>query len=170
MPTGSAGAAMPGSCPDGAGSDVQLDQFHLPYTTPDNYTVASATVSSFICPSEKDSLAHPGECLLQHPPWRVELWLEHGRLVRVQLPPADHAGRLQPQHQPQVRHFTDGTSNTVLASEVKIRNPSTTAVRGSSRTSPTRPVFPIRRPIPSPSLRNTAVAVGQSGARPYRLG
>lgn len=39
----------------------------LPYTLPDNYTVASTSVSSFICPSETDSSPTPASSFFNTP-------------------------------------------------------------------------------------------------------
>jgi len=97
--------------------------FTLPYTLPDNYTVASTSVSSFICPSETNSSPTPASSFfntlkgvsnygLNMGDWFV--FAPGGPLTR---------GVFAPNLSRRFASFTDGTSNTVLASEVKIRSP-----------------------------------------------
>jgi prepilin-type processing-associated H-X9-DG protein len=97
--------------------------FTLPYTQADNYTVASTTVASFICPSERDSAPSPASPFFNAPHGVSNYGLNMGDWFVFNPGGPTTRGVFSPNISRRFANFTDGTSNTVLASEVKIRSP-----------------------------------------------
>jgi prepilin-type N-terminal cleavage/methylation domain-containing protein/prepilin-type processing-associated H-X9-DG protein len=97
--------------------------FTLPYSRADNYTVASTTVSSFVCPSELDSSPTPASSFFNTPKAVSNYGLNMGDWFVFNPPGPITRGVFAPNLSRRFASFTDGTSNTVLASEVKIRSP-----------------------------------------------
>ena len=134
--TESAGACHARILPlHGAGRHVQRDQLHLPTTaTAGQLTVPRTTIAQLPLPERADRSPTPASGFFNIAQGRVELRLEHGRLVRLQRPAAPVTrGVFGPNVSRKFASFTDGTSNTVLASEVKIRNPEYNCVAAASR-------------------------------------
>jgi prepilin-type N-terminal cleavage/methylation domain-containing protein/prepilin-type processing-associated H-X9-DG protein len=105
------------------GSMFNAVNFTLPYSTADNFTVASTNVSAFLCPSEVNPQPTPANAFFNTPKsvstygwnegdWFV--WQFGGPLTR---------GTFSVNVSRRFASFTDGTSNTVLAAEVKAHNP-----------------------------------------------
>ena len=136
--------------------------FTLAYSLADNYTVASTTVSSFICPSEKDSSPTPASSFFNTPKAVSNYGLNMGDWFVFDAGGPATRGVFAPNMSRRFASFTDGTSNTVLASEVKIRNPEYNCVRRAWRTSTIPQSSPIPRPIRTPLLLNTAGAAARS--------
>ena len=137
--------------------------FTLPYTTPDNYTVASVTVSSFICPSEKDSTPTPASAFFNIAHGVSNYGLNMGDWFVFNATGPVTRGVFSPNISRRFASFTDGTSNTVMASEVKIRNPEYNCVPGLSLiTNPISVPDPTADPFTvAPEYGGSCGAVGQ---------
>ncbi len=105
------------------GSMFNAMNITLPYTLPDNYTVAATTVSSFICPSEIDSTPTPANAFFNTPKAVSNYGLNMGDWFVFAPGGLLTRGVFAPNLSRRIASFTDGTSNTVLSSEVKIRSP-----------------------------------------------
>jgi prepilin-type N-terminal cleavage/methylation domain-containing protein/prepilin-type processing-associated H-X9-DG protein len=136
----------------------------LPYTTPDNYTVASTTVSSFICPSEVDSSPTPASSFFNTPKGVSNYGLNMGDWFIFAVGGPLTRGVFAPNLSRRIASFTDGTSNTVLASEVKIRSPEYNCIPGLSIiNNPLSVPDPTANPfVVAPEYGGTCGAVGQS--------
>jgi prepilin-type N-terminal cleavage/methylation domain-containing protein/prepilin-type processing-associated H-X9-DG protein len=137
--------------------------FTLPYTAPGNYTVAATTVSSFICPSEQDSTPTVASAFFNTPHGVSNYGLNMGDWFVFQAGGAITRGVFSPNISRKFANFTDGTSNTVLASEVKIRNPEYNCVPGLSLiNNPGSVPAPNANPyVVAPEYGGTCGAVGQ---------
>ena len=143
--------------------------FTLPYSTADNYTVAATTVSSFICPSEIDSSPTPASGFFNTPKAVSNYGLNMGDWFVFNATGPVTRGVFSPNISRKFANFTDGTSNTVLASEVKIRNPEYNCVPGLSLiTNPTqRSRLDGRSLHGGPGVRRE---LRSGGSRPYGVG
>jgi prepilin-type processing-associated H-X9-DG protein len=106
--------------------------FTLPYSRADNYTVAAASISSFLCPSEKDPTPTPASGFFNTPKGVTSYGLNMGDWFVYSSAGQVTRGVFAPNVCPRFSNFTDGTSNTVLASETKVRNPEYNCVPGLS--------------------------------------
>jgi prepilin-type N-terminal cleavage/methylation domain-containing protein/prepilin-type processing-associated H-X9-DG protein len=106
--------------------------FTLPYSRADNYTVAAASISSFICPSEKDPSLTPASGFFNTPKGVTSYGLNMGDWFVFAAGGPVTRGVFSPNVSRRFSDFADGTSNTVLASETKVRNPEYNCVRGLS--------------------------------------
>jgi prepilin-type N-terminal cleavage/methylation domain-containing protein/prepilin-type processing-associated H-X9-DG protein len=97
--------------------------FTLPYTQPDNYTVASQAISSFLCPSEINSLPTPPSAFFNTPKGITSYGLNVGDWFVYQTGGPLTRGVFAPNISRRFANFTDGTSNTMLAAENKVRQP-----------------------------------------------
>jgi prepilin-type processing-associated H-X9-DG protein len=97
--------------------------FTLPYTMPDNYTVASQAISSFLCPSELDSQPTLPSPFFNTPKGITSYGLNMGDWFVYMTGGPLTRGVFAPNISRRFANFTDGTSNTVLASENKVRQP-----------------------------------------------
>jgi prepilin-type N-terminal cleavage/methylation domain-containing protein/prepilin-type processing-associated H-X9-DG protein len=97
--------------------------FTLAYSRAENYTVAATTISSFLCPSEKDPSPTPPSGFFNTPKAVSSYGLNMGDWYVFMTGGPANRGVFSPNISRKFASFTDGTSNTVLASEVKIRNP-----------------------------------------------
>ena len=79
--------------------------FALPYTMPDNYTVASQAISSFLCPSEVNNSADPCEQFFNIPKGITSYGLNMGDWYRLPNRWFAHARGLLPQYQPTIREL-----------------------------------------------------------------
>ena len=106
--------------------------FTLPYSRADNYTVAAASISSFLCPSEKDPSPTPASGFFNTPKGVTSYGLNMGDWFVFAAGGPVTRGVFSPNVSRRFSSFTDGTSNTVLASETKrCATPSTTAFPAS---------------------------------------
>ncbi len=112
------------------GSMFNSVNFTLPYTQPDNYTVASTQVSSFICPSEVDSTPTPASAFFNAPKGVSSYGLNMGDWFVFSVGGPQTRGVFGPNMSRRIASFTDGTSNTVMSSEVKIRSPEYNCIPG----------------------------------------
>ena len=83
----------------------------------------STTISSFLCPSEKDPSPTPPSGFFNTPKAVSSYGLNMGDWFVFMTGGPANRGVFSPNLSRKFASFTDGTSNTVLASEVKIRNP-----------------------------------------------
>jgi len=97
--------------------------FTLAYTQPDNYTVASQAISAFLCPSEKDSSATPANAFFNTPKGVSSYGVNQGDWYVYMTGGPLTRGVFAPNISRRFANFTDGTSNTILAAENKIRQP-----------------------------------------------
>ena len=137
--------------------------FTLKYTTADNYTVAATTVSSFICPSETDSTPTPASTNFNTPKAVSNYGLNMGDWFVFNPAGPITRGVFSPNISRRFANFTDGTSNTVLASEVKIRNPEYNCIPGLSLiNNPLSVPDPTANPyVVAPEYSGSCGAVGQ---------
>jgi prepilin-type N-terminal cleavage/methylation domain-containing protein/prepilin-type processing-associated H-X9-DG protein len=137
--------------------------FTLPYSRADNYTVASTTVSTFVCPSELDYSPTPASAFFNTPKAVSNYGLNMGDWFVFTPPGPPTRGVFSPNISRRFASFTDGTSNTVLASEVKIRGAEYNCVSGLSLiTDPMNVPDPTADPIAvAPEYTGTCGAVGQ---------
>jgi prepilin-type N-terminal cleavage/methylation domain-containing protein/prepilin-type processing-associated H-X9-DG protein len=137
--------------------------FTLPYTRPDNYTVASTTVSSFICPSELDSSPTPPSDFFNTPKAVSNYGLNMGDWFVFAAGGPVNRAVFAPNTCRKFSNFTDGTSNTVLASEVKVRGPEFNCIPGLSNISnPASVPDPTADPFTvAPEYGGTCGGVGQ---------
>lgn len=100
------------------GSAYNSTNFTLAYSTPDNTTVSQLVLSAFICPSEirpDPKVTATARYGVANYNWNVGDWYVFGGIgVGAQGRGAFGANRSRT-----LAEFTDGLSNTVLASEVK---------------------------------------------------
>jgi prepilin-type N-terminal cleavage/methylation domain-containing protein/prepilin-type processing-associated H-X9-DG protein len=97
--------------------------FTLPYTTADNYTVASQAVSSLICPSEIHAEPTPANPFFNTPKGITSYGLNVGDWFVYQTGGPTTRGAFSPNISRRFANFTDGTSNTMFATENKVRQP-----------------------------------------------
>jgi len=97
--------------------------FTLPYNVPDNYTVASKAISSFLCPSEVDAQPTPANSFFNTPKGVTSYGLNMGDWFVYRAGGPLARGVFSPNISRRFANFADGTSNTMLASETKVRNP-----------------------------------------------
>jgi prepilin-type processing-associated H-X9-DG protein len=137
--------------------------FTLPYSTADNYTVASTAVSSFICPSELDPSPTPASSFFNTPKGITNYGLNMGDWFVFSATGPVTRGVFTPNISRKFSNFTDGTSNTVMASEVKVRNPEYNCIPGLSLiTDPANVPPPTADPFTvAPEYGGTCGAVGQ---------
>jgi prepilin-type N-terminal cleavage/methylation domain-containing protein len=95
--------------------------FTLPYSQPDNFTVASQAVSAFLCPSEINTQPTPASSFFNTPKGVTSYGLSMGDWFIYQTGGPLTRGAFAPNISRNFANFTDGTSNTVLASENKVR-------------------------------------------------
>jgi prepilin-type N-terminal cleavage/methylation domain-containing protein/prepilin-type processing-associated H-X9-DG protein len=137
--------------------------FTLAYSLPSNFTVAAATVSSFICPSEQDSTPTPASAFFNSPKGVSNYGLNMGDWFVFAAGGPPNRGPFSPNLSRRIASFTDGTSNTILASEVKIRQPEYNCVPGLSNINnpfsvPDSTANPL---VVAPEYGGTCGAVGQ---------
>jgi prepilin-type N-terminal cleavage/methylation domain-containing protein/prepilin-type processing-associated H-X9-DG protein len=96
--------------------------FTLPYTMPDNYTVASQAISSFLCPSEVNNQPTPPSSFFNTPKGITNYGLCEGDWFVYMTGSPLTRSAFAPNISRKFANFTDGTSNTMLASENKVRN------------------------------------------------
>jgi prepilin-type N-terminal cleavage/methylation domain-containing protein/prepilin-type processing-associated H-X9-DG protein len=106
--------------------------FTLPYSQAFNYTVAAASISSFLCPSEKDPSPTPASNFFNTPKGVTSYGLNMGDWFVFAAGGPITRGVFSPNISRRFSNFTDGTSNTVLASETKVRNPEYNCIPGLS--------------------------------------
>jgi prepilin-type processing-associated H-X9-DG protein len=97
--------------------------FSLPYSTPDNYTVASQSISSFLCPSEIQTQPTPPNAFFNTPKGVANYGLNVGDWFVYQTGGPPSRGAFAPNISRRFSNFTDGTSNTMFATENKVRQP-----------------------------------------------
>jgi prepilin-type N-terminal cleavage/methylation domain-containing protein len=131
--------------------------FTLPYTQPDNYTVASQAISSFLCPSEINSQPTPPSAFFNTPKGVTSYGLNMGDWFVYQTGGPLTRGAFAPNISRRFANFTDGTSNTMLASENKVRQPCYICFGGLSL---------INNPevVPDPNANPFAVAPEYGGS------
>jgi prepilin-type N-terminal cleavage/methylation domain-containing protein/prepilin-type processing-associated H-X9-DG protein len=97
--------------------------FNLPYSKPDNTTVAAANIAIFLCPSEINTQRTPASAFfpvdhsVSNYGWNLGdwyVWSNGGPTTR---------GAFTLNIVRRMADFTDGMSNTVLSAEVKAQNP-----------------------------------------------
>jgi prepilin-type processing-associated H-X9-DG protein len=137
--------------------------FTLPYSRPDNYTVAATTISSFVCPSEQDYTPTPPSGFFNTPKAVSNYGLNMGDWFVFNPAGPLTRGVFAPNLSRRFANFTDGTSNTMLASEVKIRNPEYNCFGGLANiTNPTSVPDPTADPFTvAPEYSGTCGGVGQ---------
>jgi prepilin-type N-terminal cleavage/methylation domain-containing protein/prepilin-type processing-associated H-X9-DG protein len=137
----------------------------LPYTRAENYTVAATTVASFVCPTEVDSSPTPASGFFNTPKGVSNYGLNMGDWFIFNPGGPNTRGVFAPNLSRRFASFTDGTSNTVMASEVKIRSPEFNCFGGLSNiTNPLSVPDPTADPsVVAPEYFNGSCApVGQS--------
>jgi prepilin-type N-terminal cleavage/methylation domain-containing protein/prepilin-type processing-associated H-X9-DG protein len=95
--------------------------FTLRYSVPENTTVASLVVSSFLCPSEVNTQPKPTTTArygVNNYGWNAGDWYVWGGFAGPQ-----NRAPFQINQSRRFAEFTDGLSNTVVASEVKAYQP-----------------------------------------------
>jgi prepilin-type N-terminal cleavage/methylation domain-containing protein/prepilin-type processing-associated H-X9-DG protein len=97
--------------------------FALPYTMPENYTVASQAISVFLCPSEINNQPTPASPFFKTPKGITSYGLNVGDWFVYQTGGPATRGAFSPNISRRFTSFTDGTSNTMLATESKVRQP-----------------------------------------------
>jgi prepilin-type N-terminal cleavage/methylation domain-containing protein/prepilin-type processing-associated H-X9-DG protein len=97
--------------------------FTLPYSAADNFTVASADVSVFICPSEVNPQPTPASAFFNSPKGVSNYGWNEGDWFVWQFGGPLTRGAFSVNTSRRLANFTDGTSNTFLAAEVKAHNP-----------------------------------------------
>lgn len=145
------------------GSMFNSINFTLPYSRPDNYSVASTTVSSFLCPSELDPSPTPASSFFNTPKAVSSYGLNMGDWFVFNAAGPLTRGVFAPNLSRKIASFTDGTSQTMLASEVKIRNPEYNCTAGlSAITNPTSVPDSTADPYTvAPEYAGTCGVVGQ---------
>jgi prepilin-type N-terminal cleavage/methylation domain-containing protein/prepilin-type processing-associated H-X9-DG protein len=138
--------------------------FTLPYSRADNFTVASTTISSFVCPSELDSTPTPASAFFNTPKAVSNYGLNMGDWFVFNPGGPNTRGVFAPNLSRRFANFTDGTSNTVMASEVKIRSPEYNCIPGLSLiNNPLMVPDPTADPFTvAPEYGGSCGAVGQS--------
>ena len=163
---GLAGAVTPGSCRSWSRARCSTrSTSRLPYTQPDNYTVASRHGLELHLPERARLLSLPGQYLLQYPPRRVELWPEHGRLVRLQPKRTAHSRGFLPEPQPANSPISPmGPRTRSWPARSRFAAPSTIAFPGLSNiNNPASVPDPTANPyVVAPEYGGTCGAVGQS--------
>jgi len=131
--------------------------FTLPYTMPDNYTVASQAISSFLCPSEVNNQPTPASSFFNTPKGITSYGLNMGDWYVYQTGGPPTRGAFAPNISRRFANFTDGTSNTMLASENKVRQPCYICFAGLSQ---------INNPavVPDPNANPFTVAPEYGGS------
>ncbi len=97
--------------------------FALPYSMPDNFTVASQAISAFVCPSEINNSPTPASTFFNTPKGVTSYGLNMGDWFVYQTGGIPTRGAFSPNISRRFASFTDGTSNTILAAENKVRQP-----------------------------------------------
>jgi prepilin-type N-terminal cleavage/methylation domain-containing protein/prepilin-type processing-associated H-X9-DG protein len=97
--------------------------FTLPYSTADNYTVAAQSISSFLCPSERDPSPTPPSSFFNTPKGVTNYGFNEGDWYVYMTGGPTTRGAFGPNLSRRIADFADGLSNTMLAAEVKIRGP-----------------------------------------------
>ncbi|WP_165232721.1 DUF1559 domain-containing protein [Aquisphaera insulae] len=138
--------------------------FTLPYSRADNYTVASATVSSLICPSEKDTEPTPASSFFNAPKAVTNYGVNLGDWYVFNPGGPQTRGVFSPNLSRRFASFTDGLSNTVLIAEVKVRNPEYNCVPGLANiNNPVSVPDPTADPyVVAPEYGGSCGAVGQA--------
>jgi prepilin-type N-terminal cleavage/methylation domain-containing protein/prepilin-type processing-associated H-X9-DG protein len=131
--------------------------FTLPYTMPDNFTVASQAISAFLCPSEINNQPTPPSSFFNTPKGVTSYGLNMGDWFVYQTGGPLTRGAFGPNISRRFANFTDGTSNTVMASENKVRQPCYICFGGLSL---------INNPasVPDPNANPYAVAPEYGGS------
>jgi prepilin-type N-terminal cleavage/methylation domain-containing protein/prepilin-type processing-associated H-X9-DG protein len=139
------------------GSMFNAINFTLPYTVPDNYTVASQAISSFICPSEVNNQPTPASTFFNTPKGITNYGLNMGDWFVYMAGGILTRGAFAPNISRKFANFTDGTSNTMLASENKVRKACYICFGGLSQ---------INNPpsVPDPTANPFAVAPEYGGS------
>jgi prepilin-type N-terminal cleavage/methylation domain-containing protein/prepilin-type processing-associated H-X9-DG protein len=106
--------------------------FTLPYSRPDNYTVASQAISGFLCPSETDTTPTPPSTFFNTPKGVTSYGLNMGDWFVFMYGGPTTRGVFGANISRRFASFTDGTSNTMLASENKIHSPLSMCIPGLS--------------------------------------
>jgi prepilin-type N-terminal cleavage/methylation domain-containing protein/prepilin-type processing-associated H-X9-DG protein len=97
--------------------------FTLPYSMLDNATVAAQAVSTLLCPSEPNSQPTPANAFFNTPKGVTSYGVNMGDWFVFWFGGQTTRGVFAPNISRRFSDFTDGTSNTILASEAKVRNP-----------------------------------------------
>lgn len=133
--------------------------FTLPYTRPDNFTVASATVSMFVCPSEVNTTPTPPSPFFNSPKGVTSYGFNMGDWFLYAQGGPTTRGVFAPNLSRRLAEFTDGTSNTMVSSEAKVRNPFYMCFGGLSNVN-----NPDVSMIPSPTADPFTVAPEYGGS------
>ena len=154
----------PDPAADGAGADVQLDQLHLALSAGRQLHGGVHDGFELHLP-ERDGLRRPRRRAASSTlPRRVSNYgLNMGDWFVFNATRPDHAGRLRPEPQPEVRQFhrrdqqyRAGQRGQDPQSRVQLRS-------GTLAHHQSRPASPTRRPIPSRSRRSTRAPAARWG-------
>ena len=142
--------------------------FSFTHRTVQNSTVVGLALTCFLCPSDPNS-GRPDRVPLRRERPRALLRLQRGRLVHLEWPLATsgtnngpkNRGVFGPNQSRRIAEFTDGTSQTLFASDVKALNPFCQVGGQFSEANLSSPTAPLPSPSVDPAFGRLGIHNGR---------